>query len=463
MRKIGSFLVTLALSTFVFSLSAQENEGSKAELENQSGDNWFFSLGGGLSLLQAEQDHDLAIKHRIRYAGEFSVGKWFNPYFGTRLQLSAGPQRGFNYYRPHGGVQDDRYIGADRHRWKFPWGGAKMHDPSGNIYFYGDNETPPSGYNIHWLSSQVAEQTPDWKLYESKKDDAIRLPSNRFAYWQEFVYEAATFDFLVNFSNLYYGNYDENRKFDVIPYVGIGWMHAVKSATNPTHDGATFKVGGRLNYNLNTKWSLFLEPQAYFSSEDLDGYKGDRGFDVVSNAFIGVQYTINKSYTDRTQQAFDEIDRLNRKVNENRYLIDNHQDILERQQSLLDKLEKCCEEKPVVVTTPIVAKSWAPEYVRFVIDSYVIEEKEYYKIKDAADYLKTSPESKLLLVGYADRKTANPKYNLQLSRKRVDAVAAEFKRLGIGPERLIIEWKGDKEQPFAQNDWNRVVVLVERK
>jgi outer membrane protein OmpA-like peptidoglycan-associated protein len=82
---------------------------------------------------------------------------------------------------------------------------------------------------------------------------------------------------------------------------------------------------------------------------------------------------------------------------------------------------------------------------------------------EAVEFLKANPDRKLLLIGYADKKTGNSTLNLSLSHNRVESVAAELQRQGISANRLIQEWKGDKEQPFSQNDWNRVVILVERK
>jgi outer membrane protein OmpA-like peptidoglycan-associated protein len=145
-------------------------------------------------------------------------------------------------------------------------------------------------------------------------------------------------------------------------------------------------------------------------------------------------------------------------------LIDNHQNILERQQALLDRLQKCCDEKPKQIINQVVENNVSlPDYVRFGLDSYKIEVPELRKISDVADYLKKNPNSKLTIIGYADRKTGNPAYNLKLSQKRVDAVAAEFKRLGVNANRVVSEWRGDKEQPFNPNELNRVVVMIERK
>jgi outer membrane protein OmpA-like peptidoglycan-associated protein len=209
-----------------------------------------------------------------------------------------------------------------------------------------------------------------------------------------------------------------------------------------------------------------LEPQVNWMSSEFDGYVGHRVADMVGNVFVGIQFTINKDYSNPASiLSLDEVNYLNDRINENRGLIENQQGILERQQNLIDRLDgrvtNVEKAGPTVVQHP--GFNFLPEYIRFTLDSYKIPYTEQNKVNDAIAFLKANPDSKLLLIGYADKKTGNTSHNLNLSRNRVEAVAAELKSHGINPNRIIQEWKGDKEQPFAQNDWNRVVILVERK
>ncbi|MDR0832715.1 MAG: OmpA family protein, partial [Candidatus Symbiothrix sp.] len=98
----------------------------------------------------------------------------------------------------------------------------------------------------------------------------------------------------------------------------------------------------------------------------------------------------------------------------------------------------------------------------FALNSSTIPFSERGKLAKIAEYLKTNPDSKVLLVGFADKKTGNATINLRLSHSRAEVVATELRHQGIAPGRVIVEWKGDKEQPFNQNDWNRVVVIFEK-
>ncbi|MDR3218575.1 MAG: OmpA family protein [Dysgonamonadaceae bacterium] len=430
MRKVAVFLVALVALTYANSVNAQFQQSKESTLEealnkNQYVNNWFISLGGNANILMAEQDKAYDLSKRISFGGAFTVGKWFTPDFGARIQANGGVLRGFNFVT---------------HRTPY--------------YFTNNNDshigTPIGGY---------VSAANGYKLVSS--NEAKKGIKDGFL--QEFNYGTATVDLMFNLTNLFRGHYQELNKFDFIPFAGVGAIAAFNNKyTTPDFYSFVLKLGFRANYNVTPDIGVFLEAQGNVTDPEFDGYKGTAMFDAVSNLGLGVQYTFNKGFTSLGKLTQDEIDRLNKRVNENRHLIENHQDILERQQDLLDKLQKCCDEKEVVVTQ-VVEKSSLPGYIRFVLDSYAIENSEQQKLIDVVEYLNGVSDSELLLIGYADKNTGNPKYNLELSHKRVDAVVAELISLGINQDRLVIDWKGDQEQPFSQNDWNRVVIMVERK
>jgi len=443
MKRIVGFFIVLILSTGLYSVVAQNEQNDQSNDQggalrqlverNMYGDNWFISLGGSANLLAAEQDGFVPMTKRLKYGGAFTIGKWFNSNFGARIQVMGGSLRGFNNVNlPFNGY----YILSNYDHSPYPLGG----DPA--------LAANASKYSFYTTAGGVK------------------------GFWQDFNYGTATLDLMSNFTNLVRGRYYEHNRFDVIPFAGLGYIHAFNNnVTTPNFNFFVLKIGFRLNINLNDSWTVYIEPQGNATEKELDGYSGTALGDGIVNLGLGIQYTFNKKFTTLTQvvqMTSDEVDRLNKKINDNRYLIDNHQNILERQQNLLDRLQKCCDDNKrqvvsQVVESPSTAITCLPEYVRFGLDSYKIELTESRRIAEVVDYLKKSPNSKLLVVGYADKKTGSARYNMNLSQKRVEAVVAELKNSGISANRIISEWKGDKEQPFPQNEWNRVVVMVERK
>lgn len=59
--------------------------------------NWFFSLGGGASVLLGDNDGLGSFGERISPTLNVAVGKWFTPGLGLRLQYSGLQAKGFSY------------------------------------------------------------------------------------------------------------------------------------------------------------------------------------------------------------------------------------------------------------------------------------------------------------------------------------------------------------------------------
>ena len=83
------------------------------------------------------------------------------------------------------------------------------------------------------------------------------------------------------------------------------------------------------------------------------------------------------------------------------------------------------------------------------------------KVKEVADYLKKYPNAKVSVTGYADKGTGNATINTNLSQKRAKVVADILKnQYGIDASRITVDYKGHNEQPFAENDKNRVTICI---
>jgi outer membrane protein OmpA-like peptidoglycan-associated protein len=272
---------------------------------------------------------------------------------------------------------------------------------------------------------------------------------------------------MANASNLFYGHYTD-RRFNIIPFVGVGLINAYDNkTTTPDFWYVAFKAGVHIDCKITSGLSIYIEPKAYATNDEFDGYRGTAFADALTNLSLGLKYTFNKGFADIGRLTLLEIDRLNDRINENRQRLDEHQDILDRHEQqirdLYDRIEKCCEEKPVIVVDKPADTDALPLDIFFKIDSYKIQPQEQYKIDKIVEFLNTKKGAKVLLVGYADVKTAYPKYNMTLSKKRVDAVAAQLKAKGVPANRISLDWKGDTVQPFEINEMNRCVIAIEQR
>lgn len=64
---------------------------------NRFGDNWFISIGGGGQMFFGPGDKYGGMKKRIAPEVDLSFGKWFNPYFGLRIQANGFQFKGYGY------------------------------------------------------------------------------------------------------------------------------------------------------------------------------------------------------------------------------------------------------------------------------------------------------------------------------------------------------------------------------
>ena len=76
------------------------------------------------------------------------------------------------------------------------------------------------------------------------------------------------------------------------------------------------------------------------------------------------------------------------------------------------------------------------------------------------EFLKGVRNGEITIVGYADKGTGKPQKNMELSEKRAKATQKALLARGVDASMIkSVEWKGDTEQPFAENDQNRVCII----
>ena len=97
----------------------------------------------------------------------------------------------------------------------------------------------------------------------------------------------------------------------------------------------------------------------------------------------------------------------------------------------------------------------------FTINSSVISDEEAAKLVRYIDWLKKNPNVRLSIAGHADKGTGTKRINQRLSEERAAAVKAFLLEHGIAESRIVsVVANGDRVQPFAENDLNRVVLSV---
>lgn len=276
----------------------------------------------------------------------------------------------------------------------------------------------------------------------------------------------AGLDFTFNPINLFNYNYD--RRLNVLTIVGLGYSHTFeKSFSDDQIANANYfgveglkkgnylvpKVGIQLNYRVSDPVLIFVEGDFKVYSDKLDNIVNTAQYDGNLVLTAGITYRFKNhdgtrgfNYIPSYDQ--EDIDALNDEIN-----------------NLREQLDKKPKEVMVIDTVTVTKESInnisTPMTIRFVADSYKIEDTQLANLDNLALFLKDNPNVKVSVVGYADEETGTPEYNQQLSEKRAEAVKSVLVNdYGIDPSRLVVSAEGDKVQQYDKNSWNRAVIIT---
>lgn len=117
---------------------------------------------------------------------------------------------------------------------------------------------------------------------------------------------------------------------------------------------------------------------------------------------------------------------------------------------------------PAPAPTPApVVKEEITRNIFFEIRQTEVTALEQPKLAEVAKWLKEHPTAKVTVTGYADKGTGNSINNERFAKQRAESVTkALIKKYGIEASRITTDSKGDREQPFAENDKNRVSIVI---
>ena len=286
-----------------------------------------------------------------------------------------------------------------------------------------------------------------WAAYRDKVGDAP------FSADYKFNYVAPGLDFMFNLSNLFCG-WNPNRVFNVTAFVGgganIAWGNDEANEIGAhikdldkynlkyLWDGTKVRPFGRagldLEFKVSKAVSIMIEGNANITTDKYNSKNADNP-DWYFNALAGLRINLGKSATKKEKPVEPE-----------------------PAPAPVQKVEE-----PAPAPAPVVEKK--VEEIRrdifFTINSNKISEKENKKILEVIDFLVKYPEAKVVVTGYADKGTGNDRINDRIAAKRAAAVVWMLeKRYGIPAERIIEESKGSRVQPFAENDKNRVSIMI---
>ena len=251
----------------------------------------------------------------------------------------------------------------------------------------------------------------------------------------------------VNLTNAIWKYNGKPRKFEVEANAGPGYGFLLHQEYN----ALLVKAGLNLNYNVTDAWTIALRPAVVY---DLNGTGTFNTNHAIGQVTAGIVYhfkTSNgtRSFNKAKLYSQSEIDALNAKITDLR--------------SNLEAANKTAKTN-TIDTVYVESPSSLGNVVSFTLNSAKVDETQMANLDNAVRMLKENPDLKVTLKGYADKNTGSATYNKRLSVRRAEAVKKVIvDKYGIDTNRIDVLGVGDTEQLYNDNNWNRVVIFVEKK
>lgn len=294
--------------------------------------------------------------------------------------------------------------------------------------------------------------------WQSKAGSKFDL-ANKEVKWK-WNYVAPTIDATFNVSNALFG-FNPNRVFNLSAFAGLGLnigfsndeaqdadaaIRAIGTTAYTTGEGLSYLWDGtkvRLmgqfglmgDFKVSDKVSIGLELSANTLNDKYNSKKA-KNWDWYFNALAGVKIALGNTYSTRFIPAPEP---------EIRYV---------------EKIVEKIVEVPAKVEEPEAKTEALRRDIFFQIGRTTIRKSEQQKVNEVVQYLNANPEAKVNVTGYADAGTGNDRINDRLAAGRADVVVKALKKAGITASRISYDSKGARVQPFADNDSNRVSIVI---
>ncbi|MDR2131701.1 MAG: OmpA family protein [Odoribacteraceae bacterium] len=262
--------------------------------------------------------------------------------------------------------------------------------------------------------------------------------NSKGVYPQKWKQAQAQVDVLINASN-WIGGYRPDRFFEFVPFAGGGvLLYSGERKAMAITAGLLNKMRltEAIDLNLELRGDIF--DSKYY--QDTDGKR------AALTTVLGVAYNFNRrtfarSNDDKLREeiaallaATDKLkDSRNKLTQENSALQDELKRAQAEKTALQQQLENQSTNSPVIQT----------QLVFFKIGNSVVSKADKDRLKKWADIIKTMPNKRFIITGYADKATGSPQRNLVLSKERAENVFKILtKEFGVNADQFKVEYKG---------------------
>ena len=288
----------------------------------------------------------------------------------------------------------------------------------------------------------------------------------------KFNYAQGNVDLVIDLANLV--AYDHKRVFSPYLFAGAGVAYGFNNGAakiTKTDPKSYFdllweknmispvgRVGIGANFRLSDAVALVLEVNDNVLSDKFNSKKVGHP-DYHANALVGLKYVFGKATRPSAKYLADlaaaEAAAAALAAQKEAERLAAEKAAAEKAAAEKAAAEKLAAEKAAAEAAE--ANKYQTLNTFFELDSDVISDEEAAKLVDFIQWLNKYDRS-VSICGYADVQTGRPKYNMGLSKRRVENVQKFMIEHGVAAERIATDYKGDTVQPFAENDLNRVVI-----
>ena len=379
---------------FVLLVSCISGISTAQQIEYKSDDfrgEWFIGMGIGPRLYFADHARQVALMDRLSLGADLYIGKWFIPYVGARL--------GASYQTLKGAAQNWENFGPAPHAINVSAGW-------------------PREFREHGL------------------------------YYQQFDAFHVYGDLLFNVSNIFEG-VNENRFWNLTPFIGIGYARSVDPAYRDDVPGreVSFNLGLLNSLRVGSSVDLTFDIRTAIVNESFKVGKnihpeidrlniGGRPFDAIFSLNVGVAFRFGGNMQPLVSYQHEPVRPVQPPGN-------------------APYVERVTEWKDVAADVLIL----------FRINESVLLRDARVQLGFLARLMHEYPEGTYTITGYADEGTGNADLNYRLSRARAEKVkeclVGEF---GISAHRLQTAAAGGIENRYYNDPaLSRSVVIRPNK
>lgn len=378
------------------------------------GDNWFVGGSVGMSHSLSENTRFGNFFEAQRPSFQAEIGKYFYPSFGMRLTLGYKQQKG-------------------RAEWEI------CELP--NLYLK-DGSPVPNHFGFY-----------DFSIFTTYLDALINFTNIVTPYREHRLFNLVGILGLGYTRSIYFDDNKLDKWRSTDYYIGNpvgnpGAMPITYDVDSKNKDYLAVHIGLQGRFRLNDAWDLNAEVVYNVTDDAYNGVRFDRVYDTYFDMLVGVNYHFKDCHNLRRF----------------RYINYDKSRVVEALVQSLKRENTRVNTNSQAIRRQVPVEQYSEQLqttIQFYIDRYYITEAQKKNVKSVANFLEKHPDINLVVTGYADVETAYPKYNMQLSKRRANAVRDMLiKEYGVDPSRLELDYKGDVEQPYATvNEWNRAVVF----